>query len=369
MCVVRWVALLAGVGLCATLACPVARPAHGVDEVLTETIELRAADARAVASQLGGVAFGDSLASLARRASRRMGRGLLGTAYGPPLPAAEGGLSAMLPEGLEGPVVGLVERNALLAKGTQEALDGLRELIEQLDRPVPMVRVDLDALTTSQQLDPGRLLEWRLVGSMGSAAGSDTSGSAVPSLDLGLGDVALALGGLTAKAQGTRHEALSVMTASGSPATIAMGTRRPALVPFTALDAFGFPYTAYEVWIADVVTGLFVLPRVNAGGTVTLNLGVLFEAPVGEIIGPGGFVAPVIESLRETTVVTVADGQTMAIGGLRSVEGRREYRGAPLSLEEAEALRLQMREREVILLVTPHVIPPASPELEPDPYL
>jgi hypothetical protein len=333
----------------------------GDDEpTITDTFELDHADARSLAARMGGDVFVDHLTQLAHQAAAARAPHLLGALLGPMVQATGDGLTPFLPDGLAAPPAAMPGRNALLVRGTPDAIDEFRELLELLDQPVPLVRIELDAVSSTERFDRDRVLKWR--GLSGSMSGTLDDGAApvgAMRLYVGMGDMGLAVARSERATRTLGSERLMVTTESGSPATITMGTVQPTLLPVTVRDAFGFPATGYEVILTDIMTGLFVLPRVNGNGTVTMHLSPLFQRPAGEVLAPGGARIPIVESLAETTVVTVGDGQTVAIGGLSSVGDTTSRALSPALPEEAALSLARTVERyEVTLFVTPHILPP-----------
>lgn len=345
--------------------------AEGEDETVLDVIELKAADARALAGAMGGQAIEDSMAAMARGASRKRQGHLLGIVGGPPMVDGPDGLSALLPDGLAAPPVALVERNALLVKGTPQAIDELRELIRALDKPADHVRINVDVFSSPTEFDTQRALQWRAIvgGMVGASGGGPPTGRGGLELYLGLGDVGLAFESSIAQTATTKHEGMMVVTQSGSPATIGVRTNRFTPIPRMVYDKFGFASRVYDLIETEIMTGLYVLPRVNAAGTVTMHIVPILDRPVGEVMTPGGGSIPVIESLSESTLVTIADGQTVAIGGLTTAENSIHTQFGVFENEmDAWNAGRTVRRNEITIFVTPTILP-AETFLAPDPLL
>lgn len=360
----RWCRSLPGVAL--LLAAGILLGAD--DGAITTVLSLHAADATALAAAMGGTSLEDTFALMAREAGTRRDGRLMGVRGLPALSKAGGGMADMLPEGLAGPPVALPDRNALLVRGTPAAIEEFRELVEALDKPVPQVQITVDVFSSPTRFDTERALRWRAMGD-GVLAAAGAGGPAGRGLEMyvGVGDVQLAYDTSIGRSATTKHESMMVATQSGSPALIGIRTQRLTPVPLAVLDAFGFVQTVYDLVETEIATGLYVLPRVNADRTVTMHLAPVLDRPVGEVAVPGGGELPVVESLTETTVVTVADGQTVAVGGLRSVEDTRYESGGPFPSEESawEAGRM-VEVSEVTILVTPTILPMAEEIREPE---
>ncbi|MGD9497932.1 MAG: type II secretion system protein GspD [Armatimonadota bacterium] len=290
-----------------------------------EIIDLMHLGARdmAVAFAGGGASAADVLgeeaadfAVTAMREAAQRSRGSAGAtepivfSRGRSVPGGPGDLSHLLPDGLAGPPVAAPNRNALVVRGSREAIDELRELIAMLDVPTPMVNVELTMVATQtsqvRRLDP-LLHRWDFVDlSLG--------GAAEPVLGLHSGDVAALLGYEAGWTRRRASTAANVTGMSAQPMLISAGEVRPRTVSEVYYDPWGRRQVQYYVEGVFVGVTFWVLPTVNADDTVTMILRPMLSEVVGRVahIGAGDVVR---RTLVETTV-RVPDGEPLVIGGL-----------------------------------------------------
>lgn len=337
---------------------------------ISEVYECLALDCRSLVARLGGVMVRDPLGDLVTgpggvRGSR--GNWLVGG----PAPYLPKGMGADIPdrfdpfrpEGLQ-EAVALVESNVIVLRGTPEAIDETLEFLRLIDRPAPMVRIELQAISTPEIFDQGGGLRWAAFGPsahVGAQVGSLGSGG---NLSLALGDVEMALNVFRQASRGYEDQTISIMTESGLPAYIGVRNVEPGFLPVRGYDRFGNMITTYQVFYSITETSLLVLPRVNADDSVTMYLSPRFSRQVGRTGPPGSTGFPVIETLEHGAVVRARNGQTIAIGGLRRMWVDQQWQGGAVPPGMIPEVRRSVRVENVYLFVTPFVYRP-----ETDPIL
>ncbi|MBD3176745.1 MAG: hypothetical protein GF320_16310 [Armatimonadia bacterium] len=354
--------------------------AREAQETISEVYECLAIDCRSLAARLGGGAITDPMADMARdRFGMRPGRGPGGWLIGGPAPYMPlsivgaggpggaggwaGSLEPFRPEGLH-QALALVEQNAIMLRGTPDAIDETLEFLRLIDQPAPMVRIELQAISTPEVFDRGNALQWIGFGSNAQITGRAGSLGSGNNLSLAFGDIALAYDAFVSRSRGYEDQTVSIMTESGLPAYMGVRNVEPNFIPIRSYDRFGNIVTTYDVIYSTTETSLLVLPRVNADDSVTMLLSPRFSRQVGTTGPPGGTGFPIIESLDAGTMVRVGNGQTIAIGGLRRVRVDRQWQGGAVAAGMIPEIRQTVTVENVNLFVTPHVYRPEDDSIE-----
>jgi len=110
------------------------------------------------------------------------------------------------------------------------------------------------------------------------------------------------------------------------------------------------------------------LPRINADDTITIELYPILEDQVGEVVGPNGETMPIIVSQEVSTTVTVADGDTIVLGGLIRKNEAYTFQNTPL-LSKLPVIgklfrskRARSSNSELLIFVTPRIIREVPPQ-------
>lgn len=331
----------------------------------TRVLPLRYAEAPLLAAYLGGLSAGQRTPETARRDlatrlvqadGRRVAQGDLVAAYATQAesyPQAAPGTRLPLPVGLSQPPVALPRENALLARGTAEALDALGELLVLLDRPTPMIRIEV-----------------RLVGDTGS--GTDRRGDSLEAANggtsfqtagpgAGVGEMLRwslqPLDGLYGRSRNADRQrgvtAATVTTLSGVPAALQVGQLLPVFLTTVGQDAFGGRQVTTRTELLFTGFELYVLPRLSGRDEVTMWLRPTVSEWTGTVTSPHGDQLPLTETLLVETQVRIRSGDTLAIGGLDRVsETRASAMGGALSEDDRQA------REQAVMLVTPNIIWP-----------
>ena len=222
---------------------------------------------------------------------------------------------SLLPEGIEPPLVVVMPQNAIMAKGTPAAIDQLKELVAMLDVKPQMVNVevrleDTPRTTTNEwgmdyATQAGNLL-------LQSRGNTPTSGLQVHTR---IGRTDVTAGRNQSTDSGATLTGANVTTTNNYPALITTGRMLPIFETQVTYDDFGHRHVDTTVDSIFVGTELFVQPRINRDGTVTMLLDVSFIDAVGSVTGPNGLSLPITDTVATQTQVTVPDGETLQIGG------------------------------------------------------
>ena len=326
-------------------------------------VTLNFADASAIASYLGGISPGGGYSREAAEAFARetisMGLRRLPGAEGQPVwnaqarsyPGESGGVTLPLPEGLAQRPVAIPQQNALLLRGTPDALDQAEELIRMLDKPARMVNIELKLVDApEEQVD-----EWGLdfrafngnaaVGSVGNAPPAGAG------LRYGVGNCEALLGVDRRRTRGNDVTGANVTTFDNTPATVSFGETIPFFVSQASYDVFGNRHVDTQPYAVFAGVELFVCPRITGNDTVTMRLVPTITQAAGAVTAPDGSSLPVTRTLLTDTQVRVRDGDSLVIGGFNRLDNSQIDQFRTLLGEKTIK-----RSSNPTLIVTPHII-------------
>jgi general secretion pathway protein D len=261
--------------------------------------------------------------------------------------------------------------NLILVQSTKQEWEIVHKTLQQLDFPPRQVLID------------AKIYEVTLVGAFSAGVsavlqnrGSDTSSRKLTGgFDTG-GNIGLSIGALV----GNTRELAAILDASQSDgrtrilsapsviatdniaASITVGTSVPTLSSqAVAAGAQQDGSSLFTNTVSNVQTGvtLSITPRVNASGIVTLQINQEVSAPLPV---SGAIQSPSIQRRNVTTQITMADGDTAAIGGIMSqtdifgrsrvpVLGKIPFLGGLFGSTSSSK-----EKTELIILITPRVI-------------
>jgi type II secretory pathway component GspD/PulD (secretin) len=241
-----------------------------------------------------------------------------------------GGLSGMVPRGILGRPLVVPEQNVLMVKGTLAALEELEEVIAMVDRPTDMVNVDVQSVDLPQEELEGWGLDWEWTRGDMDAGSRGNMMATGPQIRYTWQNTRVALNMLDKSSRGRHVQGAHVTTLNNAPAIVVFGENLPFVVATTEYDQYGYRRrTVDEVNAIFIGTELWVRPRINGDGTVTMQLEPALSEWIGEVSVPGSSPIPITRHATVSTTVTVADGESMVIGGLsRDTESINEkFRG------------------------------------------
>jgi general secretion pathway protein D len=206
--------------------------------------------------------------------------------------------------------------NSLIINALPENLEMLRALIRSLD--VVSEQVMIEALIVEATLDDSTKLgvDWTWTHSLG----NNKTGTAEinPGLVPPVGGLRYSIMGtnldavLTALATDQRFNILAtprIFTSNNQPAQINIGQQVPYVISVIE-NTVGSQ--TYNYGYLDVGVILDVVPRIAQSGLVTMDV----QQSANELLGFTSFNAPIIAQRMTTTQVSIADGQTVIIGGI-----------------------------------------------------
>ncbi|MEI8196431.1 MAG: type II secretion system secretin GspD, partial [Phycisphaerae bacterium] len=271
-------------------------------------------------------------------------------------------------------VVAEPDTNALLVSVDAKAIERVRALIEELDRPVPqvMIKVLIAEVTHSDGSDIGgnfSVLNKRASGN-GSSGGSDFGiGSAITSAAASGGPNGMvfqmleenATAAIRALANTNKLDVLSrpyILASDNQTASIMVGQEVPIVTSTTITTNGQYNNVQYQ----DIGIILNVTPHVNPDGLVILDVNPQISALTGETVTvQAGVNAPVFDNRQAQSRVAIMDGHTIVIGGLMEDKKTKNVDKIPL-LGDIPGIGFlfshtteKKTKTELLIFLTPHV--------------
>jgi Flp pilus assembly protein TadD len=129
------------------------------------------------------------------------------------------------------------------------------------------------------------------------------------------------------------------------------------------VDVQGVSRTSYAVKFVDAGVSVQVTPMIGEDGMITVDVKPQVTEQTGTVVTPDGLIEEPILSTRETsTIVRVADGQAIALGGLRSTRKDETRQGIPFLMDvpmlgQLFSSTVQSRtEVELMILLVPRIL-------------
>ena len=250
--------------------------------------------------------------------------------------------------------------NALLITGTSAQHEEVVKVLGSLDIKIPQVviQVNVVEINTTAERNLGLFDSTTGIGT-GAGFGNVVLDSANRRITFTLTDTSLInfrLRALINEGKARILTAPRVATLDGNKATIVLGQKIPV---FTSTTVGGQLQTT--VSYQDVGVKLVTTPRVNTEEVITLAL-TPEVSTLGAPVTSGGQQAFIVNTRNADTVLTVADGKTIVLGGLIDRSERTSIIKVPL-LGDIPILGELFRssdttasETEVIFLITPQIV-------------
>src|SRR2546426_2796593 len=250
--------------------------------------------------------------------------------------------------------------NALLITGTSAQHEEVVKVLGALDIKIPQVviQVNVVEINTTAERNLGLFNSTTGIGT-GAGFGNVVLDSANRRITFTLTDASLInfrLQALINEGKARILTAPRVATLDGNKATIVLGQKIPV---FTSTTVGGQLQTT--VSYQDVGVKLVTTPRVNSDEVITLSL-TPEVSTLGAPVTSGGQQAFIVNTRNADTVLTVADGKTIVLGGLIDRSERTTILKVPL-LGDIPILGELFRssdtttaETEVIFMITPQIV-------------
>jgi general secretion pathway protein D len=288
-----------------------------------------------------------------------------------------GGGAGSAASGITADLVGQVEvvadsdTNSLLVLTASKYEDDVRQIIKDLDRPVPqvLIKVLIAEVTHDRSDDLG--LDFSILNlSKGLTAGSNLGNIASATAGGGLA-VNLVESQITttlhALAVADKLDVLSrpyILTSDNQEANILVGQEVP-FVTDTRTDSLGQQINTIQY--QDIGIILDVTPHINPDGLVVMDINPQISSQAAQSVQiQAGLNAPVFNSRSASSHVGVQDGQTIVIGGLMQDQKNQTVTKVPVLGDIPWLGLLFQRDQvtktktELLIFLTPHVA--AAPE-------
>jgi type II secretory pathway component GspD/PulD (secretin) len=280
------------------------------------------------------------------------------------------GSTITLPGEMEPPVA-IMSHNALLVRGTREEIDEFREMLNLLDIPQKQVEIAtkwIDVQTTAAE---ALGIDWAVTNGAWEVfnLGFAPAEAANNGVRYGRTRWWAELGALVNNNQATVINEPRVVCMNGMPGTIAFETEIPYFSASINFNQFGQRTVDYESDSVTVSNELFVVPQINPDDSVKMLLAPQLEDQVGTVEGPNGERIPIVTSQYVETMVRVADGETVVLGGVIRADESVNVRKTPL-LNEIPIIgklfrsrRVEKTNSELLIFVTPKIVRDTSEAL------
>ncbi len=248
---------------------------------------------------------------------------------------ASGGATTIQGNPEQGNVVVDANRNAIIYKGSGQQWLQLRPLLEELDRPVPSVMIDVLLAEVNINDREGLGVDWRNITAsigatdliLGTANGIGASGLNISALN-SAGQTKAALNAFYENKQAVIRSSPKLMVRSGEEAHIEVGNEIPVVTGTTqSTDTTNAPITQTVQYRKTGVL-LSIKPTVQASGVVDLQ--VSQELSESTDTSTGASLTPVINNRKVETTLTLRDGGSVMLAGLISSNKGRGDTGVPL---------------------------------------
>jgi MSHA biogenesis protein MshL len=349
-----------------------------IRDTVQETLHVDILDAAMAQGAAMGGAMGGGMAG-------GMGAGMAGGAGAAGVGGQGGGvagfwdeLQTAIPQ-LLGDTAKFVVNRSSSALHVEARPSGVAKLREMIDTSVRRAnkQVSLEARVLEVRLDDAHSLgvNWSLLPQLfnsnktglagGGAVAAQTAASGGTAFRFGIldtGDFSVFVDALQTQGEVRVLSSPRVSTMNNQPASINITDQIP-IITRDIINAVGVSQTQYGVEFADVGVQLQVQPMIGEDGILSVAITPQIREQTGTVVTPDGLVsAPIISQRQATTLVRVADGQAIALGGLRSTRKNETRNGIPFLMDipwlgQLFSSTVQTRvEVELMILLTPRVL-------------
>ncbi len=287
---------------------------------------------------------------------------------------ANGQTSSLRPQGIDS-IAANEQDNSLIVRGTPEGITELKQIIGFLDRAPRQVQIKVEYITT-QVTDLDQFgINWEFLPSSNVATGFNGGGAAsgLPGssyLTFAQGNVATQLLATLTSGHSKVVSAPIITTTNNTPASFNFSTQVPFQTQSTVAQGSGNAISSTSVTILTIPNSLTITPRINGDDSVSL----LLQPQLTSITAAGSASLPPTTSTQTvSTYRTVANGETMVVGGLVTKSISNQQTRIPF-LSQLPIIGSIFRTRntnendsELLIFVTPTVLPPIGSGLAQTP--
>lgn len=297
------------------------------------------------------------------------------------------------------PYVSLVaddRSNSVIAYGTQFDLEQINNLIEQIDKVLPQVRIEVVIAEVRLQGNQvsglssfginyrnpfefqrvsqttGGVTNETIMGTTGMQTGMQSlTPGGQPAFDMGLSLNDFSLNTVFRVAQEDQNvkvlSAPTITTTHNRQARINVGEARPIITGSTTNNSTSNLVTSSTVEYRDIGITLRVRPLVSESGAIQLELEQVVENVIGQQTIDGNE-QPIISTRRASSFISVQDQEIIIMGGLQSAETTKTQ-GKVFILGDipllGELFRPERNEevvRELVIFIRPYLVNSTSAE-------
>jgi len=303
-----------------------------------------------------------------RGGSRQTNQGNQGGGFGNSRSGNQGGNrggsgQGMRPAGVDS-VVAFYPQNALLVSGDPAGIDQLREILSVIDQPTKQVEISTKFIEVDITDENSFGIDWYVSnGSLEFFQLGFAPGSAVNNvLRWAKGKFEATLGVSLSRNRGEVVNEPHITTENNVPAYISFETEIPYFSSTITYNAFGQRQVDLTDDTVDVTQELDVTPQINSDDTITMYLNPIMEDQTGTVVGSDGTSLPIVSSQEIGTQVTVADGETVVLGGMVRKQKSTNIRSTPLLSEIPiigklfQSKQVNNVNSELLVFVTPRIV-------------
>ncbi len=254
--------------------------------------------------------------------------------------------------------------NAIIISGTKQDIAMVTDLIEKIDVILSQVRIEVFIAEVTLSENQGRGID-ELNLTYSESEDQLSFGASGPGWEIGRSaelDWNVILGQAASNSNVEVLSVPAVVTTHNQEATILVGERRPIITGTLSDGQFSGSTIRSQISYENIGIELIVLPLIGADGTIQLEIDQKVDDIVDNVVIDGNS-QPVIGTRHATSFVTVADGETIILGGLQTNNSRNDKSrlgilgqipvlGNLFTSRRSESVR-----RELLLFIRPTVLP------------
>ena len=273
-----------------------------------------------------------------------------------------------------GTVVIDARTNQLIIRDTVDRIDGILNLIDQLDTPNPQVMIEARIVETTRTFSRSLGVAWGFTSLGDTEHGTNTGWQFPYSYDVTGGvDLATPGNGIIALTFGDILDSfnldftLSAAEANGlakivsSPKVVAQNNQRAQIQSGIMIPIQTVANNTVTVQYINATLQLNVTPQITAQGTVLLDINIQKREPLSGINLQSGQNAPISTRDAQTSVM-VRDGGTTVIGGIYQLNDQDNVNAVP-GLSKIPILGALFRNKtisnkhdELLIFITPRIV-------------
>jgi len=252
--------------------------------------------------------------------------------------------------------------NAVLVRGEDTAVTELWDLIKKIDLPIRQIEISAQFVEVKTEDQDSMGIDWQAAGASTSFVVQGMVSGGTAALRYAKGNLLANLGVLFNSSKAKIIASPKVTTQNNLPATLYISDEVPYFTQQIVFDQFGNPQSITFPDILPVETFLTVVPRVNYDGSVTAFVMPYISDIVGYATGPDGTQVPRVITRSISSLLTVKDGETIALAGFTRKTTDDGGNKVPILSDLPiigglfKAKRRSHSDSEMVIFMTPRVI-------------